>query len=53
MMTPRLSDTQERISPEDVAYAQMLLNEILEEIERRTYDFNITSDMLTDSEVTG
>ncbi len=51
MMTPRLSDPRERISPEDIALAFKLLEEY-QQYECRTYAFNITSDMLTDSEET-
>jgi len=48
-MTPRLSDLTERISPEDIALAGYLLDEILTMVNCRTYAFYITSDMLTDS----
>jgi len=51
-MTPRLSDKQERISLEDIALSGLLLDEILEFANCRTYDLFITSDMVTDSEET-
>jgi len=52
MMTPRLSDTKERISPEDLALTGYLLDEILSIVNCRTYAFNITSDTLPDREET-
>ncbi len=50
-MTLRMSDVRERISPEDLALANDIWI-ILERAGWRTYDFNITSDTLTDSEET-
>ncbi len=52
MMTPRLSDKQERISLEDIALTSFLLDELLDLTNCRTYDLFIASDTLTDSEVT-
>ncbi len=51
-MTPRLSDIGERISPEDVALAHYLLDEILEITRCRTYTFDITSDSVPQREET-
>ena len=50
-MTPRLSAIEERISPEDIALASWI-HEKLVLSGWRTYEFHITSDTLTDSEVT-
>ncbi len=44
--------TCERISPEDLAVAESVLNLYFKDYNCRTYDFHITSDMLTDSEET-
>ncbi len=52
MMTPRLSDKQERISLEDIALSGYLLDELLAITNCRTYDLFIASDTLTDSEET-
>ncbi len=52
MMTPRLEDTRERISPEDIALASDLILEIERMSKWRTYEFYITSDMVTDREET-
>ena len=51
-MTPRLSDKRERISLEDLSLAKRALDTYLGNPKRRTYAFNIASDMLTDSEET-
>ncbi len=51
MMTPKLTDTRERISPEDIALAFKLLEEY-QQYECRTYAFNITSDIVTQREET-
>ncbi len=48
-MTPKLSDTKERISPQDVALARELYL-IMERLTKwRTYAFNITSDSVAQS----
>jgi len=52
MMTPKLSDSKERISLEDIALSGYLLDELLAITNCRTYDFFIASDTLTDSEET-
>ncbi len=51
MMTPKLSDTKERISLEDFAELEAIYDKIME-IERRTYEFCIASDIVTQSEET-
>ncbi len=50
-MTPKLSDATERISLEDMATAINMWT-LLERAGWRTYEFNITSDTLTDREET-
>ncbi len=50
-MTPRLSNTEERISLEDIATAMNIWT-LLERAGWRTYEFNIASDTLTDREET-
>ena len=52
MMTPRLSDKSERISPEDIALSAYLLDEILMIVNCRTYAFHITSDSVPQWEET-
>ncbi len=51
-MTLKINNSQERISLEDLALAHYLVDEILEELNCKTYEFYITSDTLTDSEET-
>ena len=53
-MTPRLSDTRERISPEDLYWARMLAFKLTEEqkAECRTYALHITSDSVPEREET-
>jgi len=51
-MTPKLSAKSERISLGDISLAQRALDTYWRIPRRRTYAFNITSDMLTDSEET-
>ena len=51
-MTAKLSDTRERISLEDLAVTGLLLEEILEICNCRTYDLFITSDSDTHREET-
>ena len=48
-LTHRLDCECELISPEDIALSAYLLDEILELVERGTYELFIASDMLTDS----
>ncbi len=45
-MTPRISDTRERISPEDLYWARYIALWLTEETmtKCRTYDFRIASD---------
>ncbi len=52
-MTPALKNSlQERISLEDLALAKRALDFYLRNSERRTYDFNITSDSVPQREET-
>jgi len=50
-MTPRLSDTTERISLEDYLVAENIWI-LLERAGWRTYEFNITSDSVPEREET-
>ncbi len=51
-MTHPLSCSCERISPEDVAVVQRVIEILLRNSDCRTYDFNITSDSVPQWEET-